>query len=272
MIDEKKWNLARVRLEAMRKSIPRSIDTDMVAEYHGIISALGQASGEDLSDFRIHDLKVTRRVTSIQIGSRHGPGRVDHSPKGYCPRDYFKRQLEGLAAYLPHIHSPNTPAAPRDYDSMSDEVLENLASKYNIGGYGVARGIDRRVIITALQERDRSLHHPAVQPAIHIANVTGSIIQQSPSHSPATLNYQAADVASIFTLVKRELSTLPLSSEDRSELGVHVQTAESQLSTRRPNQVVVHECLQSARAILEGITGSIIATEIVQKITRLIGH
>ncbi|MGO9340780.1 MAG: hypothetical protein ACLPH3_03670 [Terracidiphilus sp.] len=272
MLDEKKWNLAHVRLEAMRKSIPTYVDTDVIAEYHGIVTALEQSSGEDLSDFRIPGSKITPRVTSIQIGTRHRPGRTHYSNESYCRGEYFERQLEGLAAYLPHVHSPNTPHAPQDYDSMTDQQLENLASTYHIGGYGDAHGIDRRVIITALRERDRSLHPPAAHPAIHIANVTGSIIQQSPSHSPATLHYQAADVSSILALVKAELNTFSLTPEDRSELGVHVQTAESQLSTRRPSQVVVHECLRSARAILEGITGSLIATEIVQKITQIIGH
>lgn len=256
----------------MRKCAPSYVDTDMISEYHGIVTALEQASGEDFSDFRIPASKITPRVTSIQIGSRHRPGRTHYSNESYCRGEFFERQLEGLAAYLPHVHNPDTSPAPRDYDSMTDQHLEDLASKYHIGGYGDSHGIDRRAIITALRERDRSLHPSAMSPTIHIANVTGSIIQQSPSHSPATLHYQAADVASILALVKAELSTLPLSPEDRSELDVHVQTAESQLSTRRPSQIVVHECLRSARSILEGITGSLVATEIVHKITQIIGH
>jgi hypothetical protein len=272
MLDEKKWNLARVRLEAMRKGIPTYVDTDMVAEYHGIVIALEEASGENLSDFRIPASKITPRVTSIQIGSLRRPGRTQYSNESYCRGEYFERQLEGLTAYLPHIHSPMPPSAPRDYDSMTNEQLEDLASNYQIGGYGDAHGIDRRVIITALRERDRSLHPPALHPAIHIGSVTGSIIQQAPLHSPATLHYQAADVASIVAQVKTELNKLPLLSEDRSELDTQVQTVESQLSARRPNQIIVRECLRSARAILEGITGSLVATEIVHKITQIIGH
>jgi hypothetical protein len=103
----------------------------VIAEYHGIVTALEQASGEDLSDFRIPGSKITPRVTSIQIGSRHRPGRTHYSSESYCRGEYFERQLEGLAAYLPHIHSPNPPLAPRDYYSMTDEQLEDLASKYH---------------------------------------------------------------------------------------------------------------------------------------------
>jgi len=273
MLDEKKWNLARVRLEAMRKSIPSYVDTDMVAEYHGIVSALEEASGESLSDFRIPSSKVTPRVTSVQLGGRRHPGRTHFSDESYCRGEYFERQVNGLATYLPHIHPPQTSSAPLDYDSMTNQHLEELASKYQIGGYGNARGgIDRRVIITALRERDRSLHPPAMQPSIHIGSVTGSIIQQAPSNSPATLHYQATDVADIVARVKAELGRLPLSSEDQSELDIQVRTVESQLTARRPNQIVVRECLRSARAILEGIAGSLVATEIVHKITQIVGH
>jgi hypothetical protein len=75
MHDEKKWNLAHVRFEAMRKSVPSYVDADMISEYHGIVTALEPAIGEDMSDFRIPASKITPRVTSIQIGSRHRPGR-----------------------------------------------------------------------------------------------------------------------------------------------------------------------------------------------------
>ena len=273
MLDKKKWTLAGVRLQAMRKSIPTYVDKDMVAEYHGILTAFEEASGEDFSAFRIPDSKITPRVTSIQMGSSRRPGRSHYSSESYCRAEYFERQIEGVAAYLPHLQNPNSSADPRDYDSMSNQQLEDLAAKYNIGSYGDAHGgIDRRIIITALRERDRTLHHPNSQSAIHIGSVTGSIIQQAPSHSPATLNYQAADLASIVEQIKAELSKLPLSPTAKSELDVEVQTVELQLSAARPKHVVIHECLRSARAILEGITGSLVATEIVHKITQIIGH
>ena len=105
-----------------------------------------------------------------------------------------------------------------------------------------------------------------------ICSVTGSIIQQAPSRSPATLNYQAADIANIIAQIKAELSTLPLSPAAKSELDVEVQTVALQLSAARPKNVVIHECLRSARAVLEGIAGSLVATEIVHKITQIIGH
>jgi hypothetical protein len=159
MLDEKKWTLAGVRLQAMRKSIPTYVDKDMVAEYHGILTAFEEASGEDFSTFRIPDSKITPRVTSIQIGSSRRPGRSHYSSESYCRGEYFERQIEGVAAYLPHLQNPNSSADPRDYDSMSNQQLEDLAAKYNIGSYGDARGgIDRRIIITALRERDRALH------------------------------------------------------------------------------------------------------------------
>ena len=272
MLDEKKWTLANVRLQAMRKSIPTYVDKDLVAEYHGILAEFEEASGEDFSAFRIPESKITPRVTSIQIGTSRRPGRTHYSNESYCQGDYFERQVEGVAAYLPHVHSPNSSMSSRDYDSMSNQQLEDLAAKYNIDGYGDAHGINRRIIITALRERDRALHHPSTQPAIHIGSVTGSIIQQAPSHSPATFNYQPADVAGIVQQIKTELSQLPLSPTAKSDLDVEIQTVELQLSAARPKNVVIHECLRSARAILEGITGSLIATEIVQKITQIVGH
>jgi hypothetical protein len=273
MLDEKKWILGNVRLQAMRNKLPTYVDRDMIAEYHGIITALEKASGEDLSAFQIPETKITPRVTSIQIGSRRHPGHQNFSRESYCRADYFGRQLEGLIAYLPHVRGGGH-GDPRDYDLLTDQQLEDLAAKFKIDGYGYAQGggIDRRIIINALRERDRALH-PSNQPStIHIGSVTGSIIQQAPSHSPATLHYHDADVATIVAQIKAELERLPLSSNAKSDLDVEVKTVELQLSTAHPKKVIIQECLRSARAILEGITGSLIATEIVHKITQLIGQ
>jgi hypothetical protein len=274
MLDAKKWTLADVRLQAMRKSIPTYVDLDMVAEYHGIVSAFEEASGEDFSAFRIPDSKIAPRVTSIQLGSSRRPGRTSYSDEKYCQAEYFGRQIEGLAAYLPHIRTPNQSSHSRDYDSLNNQQLEDLAKKYNIDSYGDSRGgIDRRIIINALRDRDHALQQSHQPPStIHIGSVTGSIIQQAPSHSPATLHYQPADIKKIVSEIKAELDKLPLSPQKKSELDVEVRTVELQLSAAQPKKVVIQECLRSARAILEGITGSLIATEIVHKITQIIGH
>jgi len=108
------------------------------------------------------------------------------------------------------------------------------------------------------------VHH-----SLHIGQVTGSIIQQSPSHSPATLNFRPAEVEDVVSQIKAAIPKLPLTAPARSELDIEIQTIELQLSSSNPKGRVIAECLHSARAIMEGITGSLIATGIIQAITQI---
>jgi hypothetical protein len=279
MRDEKKWQLAQARFESFRKHIPHSIGVERVREYHDVLELLQAAVNEDLSIFHIPDSEMRPVVTGIPLMAtyRNPRPKVTYSDKVFCDNGYFRRQIDGLAAYLLSIEDRQTePRTGNDYWSMSDGELETLASRFHIEGYGFATGhIDRNIIISALLRRDKAIragNPPPPNQTIHVETMTGSVIQQGTSGSNATVNFQIADVKGIVEQIKAAIDELPLNKSAKDELDAEVRTIEPQFSSPNPKRIVIVQCLSSMRAILEGVAGSLIATGIVHEITKLIGN
>jgi hypothetical protein len=193
MYDQKAWTLALARFHALRSNLPHSITEARVAEYHSILSSLEAASGEDFADFRIPPSDMQPEASGIAMGWRN-QHKITYSKELYGDEESFKRQVDGAARYVRAIESSQIGSADmiesKDYWSMTDDQLEALASRYNIGGYGNSMGIDRNIIISQLHERDRALQ-PEAPPVQHhtisVGSMTGSVIQQGASRSSATL-------------------------------------------------------------------------------------
>jgi hypothetical protein len=100
MIDERRWALGRVKLEAVKNNLPSWIYEPQVAECHQIVDLLQQASGEDLAPFRISESQLKQQVIGAVSGSRRRPGQVFYGDKKQCPPDLMLRQLDGLLAYV----------------------------------------------------------------------------------------------------------------------------------------------------------------------------
>ena len=124
MRDEKKWALAWVRFDALRRNIPRSISKDRVDEYHSILEALHAATGEDLSPFRIPDGELKPLVVAMRYGTRRHPGSVSYSDEKYCDVAFFARQIEGVSSYIAALETPKQNGAQAeeqiDYWAMSE--------------------------------------------------------------------------------------------------------------------------------------------------------
>ena len=98
------------------------------------------------------------------------------SDERICDSNLFARQVNALGHYLTAIQqsprTPTQPESPTDYWSMSTSELEDLAHKYQIGGYGysVHGGVDRQTIIDALLKRDRAIRAdtPAPRQTINV--------------------------------------------------------------------------------------------------------
>lgn len=110
MNNVRKWKLARAHLNAFSNNLPTRIDASVVAQFHKIVDALGEASGEDLSSFRIPDSEMKRRV--ISVGPlRARPGRPPSggkrmSEKRYCDVNFMRRQIEGIVCYFASLQPP----------------------------------------------------------------------------------------------------------------------------------------------------------------------
>ena len=110
MDDNRKLSLALARFNAFCKHIPEDLDDSAVAQFHEIVSALEEVSGEDLSPFRIPDSEMKRRVISVApLRARSGrrpSGGMTMSEERYCDDQFMRRQLEGIASYLESLQSP----------------------------------------------------------------------------------------------------------------------------------------------------------------------
>ncbi len=193
MQDQKAWMLALARLHALRASPPHTITEGRVAEYHSILYSLESASGEDFSDFRIPRSDMLREASGIAMGWRN-QHKITYSRELYGDEESFKRQVDGAVRYIKALESPRRGVADteqlKDYWSMTDLQLEDLARQYSIGGYGDSVGINREIIISQLLARDRALRpgKPLIQHhTVKVASMTGSVIQQDSDRSSATL-------------------------------------------------------------------------------------
>jgi hypothetical protein len=110
MDDVRKMSLAFAQFDAFRNHPPRAFDEDAVAQFHQIVTALGEAFEEDLSSFRIPDSQMKPRVVSAgpmraRPGRRPTGGRK-MSEKRYCDDRFMRRKIEGIVYYFKNLQPP----------------------------------------------------------------------------------------------------------------------------------------------------------------------
>jgi hypothetical protein len=113
MDDDRKWHLAWAQLDAFSNNLPHTITEKHVAEFHAILDLLHEASGEEVSAFRIPDDEVRATPTSVRRQSYSGriPGHVTYSKEKYCDRSLMLRRIEAVRGYFARIQPP--PAKPK---------------------------------------------------------------------------------------------------------------------------------------------------------------
>ncbi|MGF1806772.1 hypothetical protein L4C31_16120, partial [Aliivibrio sifiae] len=79
-------------------------------------------------------------------------------------------------------------------------------------------------------------------------------------------------IAEFVEILKSSISQLNLNESDTDELNAEVATLEHQLASPKPKRVILSESLKSVRNIVEGVTGSIIATGLLAQLGVLIGN
>jgi hypothetical protein len=274
MQDNKKLALAEARLHAYRKTLPNGPDHAQVAEYHGIVDTLGEASGEDLSAFRIPESQMRKIVTSFTRGSWRAAPRKTYSDKLYCESGYFKRQVDGLASYMDSLKpKPVAQNGIPDYWKMDDHDLEihalNCGIKHPYGNGPGGIYFDRERVITELLQRDNALRATAPSHVVHVGTMIGSSIQQGTAGSTANVTYHAADVKTVINQVKAAVAELNLTDTAREQINIDIQTIEPQLNSANPKKSILAECFHSIRAILEGVAAAGLVYEIDKVIKAL---
>lgn len=124
----------------------------------------------------------------------------------------------------------------------------------------------------ALEKPDKPTDYFPPTNIINIQNMIGSQIQQGNSESVQTVNNNLTDIKLITDFIEdiqSKLENLGLSNDDKSELVSEITTIKAQMSSVRPKFSIIKESAKTIRNILEGIAGSIIATELLSKLSSI---
>lgn len=243
MFDSQKWKIAVSRFTGYCGNLPAFPKTEEVEDYHAIVKALEEASGQDLSSFKIPPEKHKPKLVSFRPASYGGArGSSNYSRDKYCDSDFFQAQIDALKHYLPTIE---TTGPKTEYDDLKDWQLQELMVQRHIkpsqpkdGGH--ARMPSREYIIAALVKQDKQ-DNPT-PPAAHTTtfNVYDSNFNYA---SPG-----ATITSSIGTFTKEEFTNLvgglrQLLSEEkldegsRNEIRINIGTIELQLGSAQPNRL-----------------------------------
>lgn len=106
----------------------------------------------------------------------------------------------------------------------------------------------------------------------NIGSMNNSQLQQDSSNANQTLTVtqsELADVESFIKELKEQISQIPLSQPEQDELHSEILTVDTQLSSPKPKSLIIKESLKSIRALLEGVTASMVASGLLAKLAAL---
>lgn len=120
------------------------------------------------------------------------------------------------------------------------------------------------------QEKQAATHVPSVTNII--GTMVNSQLQQHSNNSTQSLSVGEFKVESLKEIVEQGNLLLQeiTDTEVKAELQADIAVLETQLTSPKPKNGIIKESLSSVRNIAEGITGSLLATGIVEKIIPLL--
>jgi hypothetical protein len=154
--------------------------------------------------------------------------------------------------------------------------------------YGAVEAVRNTVLNWALQlEEDGILgegmtfsdneKHTAANSTYHITNNIGTMansqLQQHTVDSAQSMSNSGIDfeeIRKLIDLIEQKSEDLEMDKDTKVEFLADLQTIKSQLSSSKPKVNIIKEGLSSLRNILEGTTGSLIASGILAEIIKLI--
>ena len=112
-------------------------------------------------------------------------------------------------------------------------------------------------------------HFPPVVNIINVQNMVGSQIQQGTTGSTQTGDFSIEAVQAVRDFVdglKAQLPQLNLEPERDAEVRADIATVEAQLVSPKPKKGIIRESFSSVRNVLEGMTGSVAATGLLEQL------
>lgn len=104
-------------------------------------------------------------------------------------------------------------------------------------------------------------------------NINGSQLQLNSINSTQSIDSNITDfkeLKGILKLIKENLNEVKVDSENQKEVENNIETLEKAMSSGKVKESVIIECLSSIRNVMEGITGSLIASGIIHQISQFL--
>lgn len=112
------------------------------------------------------------------------------------------------------------------------------------------------------------IHYTTVN---NIGSMTNSQLQQHSSGSQVMSGDVADQVAKIVETIATHIEQLNLSSEARRELEAELSTLRAQVVSPKPKHSIIKDCLLSAKTIIEGAVGNMVAAGLLSTMAPVIG-
>jgi hypothetical protein len=133
-----------------------------------------------------------------------------------------------------------------------------------------------RQVEAALSSPERATHYfPPVVNILHVQSMVNSQIQQgshSSTQSVAITQSQITSLQEYVSTLRSKIPELGLRPDLASELDSDAATVEVQLASANPKRGIIKESLSSARTILEGAAGNLIASDLLGKLIPLLAN
>lgn len=117
-------------------------------------------------------------------------------------------------------------------------------------------------------EEKKIAHQTSYQVTNNIGSMHNSQLQQDSAGSTQTLKISesSGDLKKFVEELKNSVESLKLQQDQTQELQEAIATLEIQTNSSKPKNVIINESLHTVRNILEGTTGSIIASGLIHQL------
>ncbi|MFC9419351.1 hypothetical protein ACIG6B_07370 [Bacillus mobilis] len=105
-------------------------------------------------------------------------------------------------------------------------------------------------------------------------NATGIQIQSQTSNSSQTIQQDNLDIQKVDELlhnIKEHLPQINLNNEQKEMINTNVELIEKQKQLKAPNSTIIREGFSTIRNVLEGVTGSIVASGLIHHLGLFLG-
>ncbi|EGQ7645682.1 hypothetical protein NMR56_003468 [Vibrio cholerae] len=239
-------------------------------EVNGVLKAYNPMRG--LIPLHINDPELSGMLSSRRIGQPISEleSLVNSNDSGTLTLNFPPNVRENLMSMMT---SPMEPILQIGIHQI-DGVLGALRTEV----LNWALELERKGIIgegmTFSNSEKRSAENVNYTITNNIGRMHNSQLQQATNNSNQSqeISIENEDITQFIEYLKLSLEQLKLNENDQAEIEAEIVTIESQLSSPKPKKVVIGECLKSVRNIVEGTTGSLVATGILAQLSAILSN